>query len=467
MYYFGDRNGFRKPPLPTAAERGTIIVRQMVRTIWQYFPRLFEDLAELEDPRKRRYYSMAELLMGCIALFLFKQGSRNALNNQRTEANFRRNYQRLLGVSLPHMDTVDTVLRLLSPDVLEELKASLIAALIEQKVLPHTRLLGKYYTIAIDATGAHSYLTNDDEQTRLRKTSKKGKTSYGHYVMEARLVSTSGFSLSIATEWVSNEADRNYQKQDCESRAFERLAVKLKRHFPRLPVCVLADGLYANQTFMKTCTLNGWQYMVVLKDDSLKQLQTDITDTHPKDYGSIELSHLTNKGACNTQQCIKWINTPFEHNKHTCYWIKCTETTSVKTENGWEQQSSKNFVWLTNIVPCQKNIIALQQAGRLRWKIENEGFNTLKNNGYSLQHRYSRKSFAATQNYYQCMQMAHIINQLIEHSLHVQAVLSTHSKITIKHLWITLMQCLAMLELPDDFLATQTNTKYQIRLRKR
>jgi len=268
----------------------------MVRTIWQYFPELFEDLAKLEDPRKRRYYSMAELLMGCIALFLFKQGSRNALNNQWCEANFRRNYKRLLGVSLPHMDTVDALLRQLSPDVLEELKASLIAALIEQKVLQHTKLAGKYYTLAIDATGAHSYLTNDAAQTRLHKTSKTGKTSYLHYVMEARLVSASGFSLSVATEWVANDADRNYQKQDCESRAFEMIAVKLKRHFPRLHVCLLADGLYANQNFMQTCTGNGWQYIVVLKDDSLKQLQTDITDTHSKDYQSIELSHLTNKG---------------------------------------------------------------------------------------------------------------------------------------------------------------------------
>lgn len=462
-----DTNGFRQMPQPTSAERGTIIVRQMVRTIWKYFPKLFEDLASLPDPRKRRYFSMAELLMGCIALFLFKQGSRNALNNQRCEANFRRNYERLLGLSLPHMDTADAVLRLLSPNELEELKASLIAALIEQKVLQHTRLVGKYYTLAIDATGAHSYHTNDAEQTRLHKTSKTGKTSYSHYVMEARLVSQSGFSLSVATEWVANDTDRNYQKQDCESRAFQRLAIKLKRHFPRMPVCLLADGLYANQSFMKTCTDNGWKYIVVLKDDSLKQLQTDIADTHPKEYQTIELSHLTNKGSCSTQQHISWINTAFAHKENQCYWLKCAETTSVKTEKVWAEKSTKNFVWLTNIVPHQKNIIALAQAGRMRWKIENEGFNTLKNQGYALQHLYSRQSFTATQNYYQCMQIAHSINQLIEHSIPVQNELKAHTKITLKYLWLTLMQCMAILELPKDFIATQISTKYQIRLRKR
>jgi len=48
----------------------------------------------------------------------------------------------------------------------------------------------------------------------------------------------------------------------------------------------------------------------------------------------------------------------------------------------------------------------------LRWKIENEGFNEQKNGGYNLQHKFSRTSFNASQNYYQCLQIAHIINQL-------------------------------------------------------
>ncbi len=56
--------------------------------------------------------------------------------------------------------------------------------------------------------------------------------------------------------------------------------------------------------------------------------------------------------------------------------------------------------------------IKLQYIGRLRWKIENEGFNTQKNLGYNLEHKYNRIDFNATRNYYQCMQIAHLIEQL-------------------------------------------------------
>ena len=53
-------------------------------------------------------------------------------------------------------------------------------------------------------------------------------------------------------------------------------------------------------------------------------------------------------------------------------------------------------------------------AGRLRWKIENEGFNTQKNGDYQLEHKYCRKSYNGMKNYYTLLQLAHAINQLIE-----------------------------------------------------
>ncbi len=83
-------------------------------------------------------------------------------------------------------------------------------------------------------------------------------------VVEAKLVTSSGLAISLGSEWVQNLADRNFDKQDCEKRAFERLAKKIKRFFPRLPICILADGLYPNKSFMKTCKDNGWAFIVVL-----------------------------------------------------------------------------------------------------------------------------------------------------------------------------------------------------------
>ena len=71
------------------------------------------------------------------------------------------------------------------------------------------------------------------------------------------------------------------------------------------------------------------------------------------------------------------------------------------------------FVWITNLPVNECNFKEIAKGGRLRWKIENEGFNTQKNGGYNLEHSYSRNE-TASKNYYYLLQIAHIINQLME-----------------------------------------------------
>jgi hypothetical protein len=72
--------------------------------------------------------------MAAIAMFLFKKGSRNAFNNERSESRFKKNFQRTFKVRLPHMDTVDKVMRQLDEGQLERLKTELVSTLIEKKV---------------------------------------------------------------------------------------------------------------------------------------------------------------------------------------------------------------------------------------------------------------------------------------------------------------------------------------------
>lgn len=424
----------------------------------------------LEDHRKRRAYTVAELITGCIALFLFKEASRNAINNDRKEEKFRKNYKRIFKLSLPHMDTADEFLRLLSAVELERLKAAMVSGLIEQKVLHQFKLLGKYFMIAIDATGINSYEENNEEKDRVHKTSQNGKTTYHSYVLEAKLVTASGLSLSLASEWIANDAERNFNKQDCEMKAFQRIAIKLKKYFPRLPVCILADGLYPNKTFMQTCADNDWQYIAMLKDDSLKTLQTDIVDTENKHRREQERQHTSNKGMCVTTEKYEWIDQPLTYKTHKLYRVSCTETQARyhNAKDGSRQlkkEEPTRFVWLTSLPPNTINIHQIAEGGRMRWKIENEGFNIQKNNGYALGHLFSRASSISYKNYYQCLQIAHIINQLTEHSQTVTELLDSDKKITLKHLW-KLLNALLLMQLIETEEGSQNQKRCQIRLRK-
>ena len=75
--------------------------------------------------------------------------------------------------------------------------------------------------------------------------------------------------------------------------------------------------------------------------------------------------------------------------------------------------SQTKFVWMTDLKLTKKKIIKIAKGGRLRWKIENEGFNIQKNGGFNLEHPYSQDE-TAMKNYYLILQIAHILSQLVE-----------------------------------------------------
>jgi hypothetical protein len=96
----------------------------------------------------------------------------------------------------------------------------------------------------------------------------------------------------------------------------------------------------------------------------------------------------------------------------------------------------KHFVHITDLPLHKKNIAASSYTGRLRWKIENEGFNTLKNGGYGLAHKWARKSYQALKNYCQFMQMGYFINQLmVKSTVFQEAFMKDNDHPTLQSLW--------------------------------
>ena len=149
---------------------------------------------------------------------------------------------------MPHGDSMNNVIVLLDQDQIEYLKQQLIKKLLERKTFHKSRYRGKWFCIAIDGSGVVSFDYEQSSQC-LHKTSKNGKKQWSYMLLDARLVTPNGFSISLATVWIENPEGGEYDKQDCERNAFQRLAKKLKKAFPRLPIIILADGLYPYEGF--------------------------------------------------------------------------------------------------------------------------------------------------------------------------------------------------------------------------
>lgn len=374
---------------------------------------------------------MGELLTGALFMFILKEESRNAFNNHRRDLIFEKNYRRYLKLRLPHPDTVEDILRVLPVESLGVLKAELVSSLIEQKLFRKFRFLGSYYYVAVDATGTHTFDHQHCEHC-LTKKSKNGTITWFHYVLEAKLVTSTGYAISLASEFIENIPGRDFEKQDCERKAFVRLAAKIKKYFPRLPICILGDGLYPNNTVFEICRKNNWAFIITLKDGCLKTFQTEVnllkaTATKREVYRR-DKQH-------NYHLEYNFLN-HVEYDGNLYHWTHCIESKTRHSDGLIEQT---NLVYITNIEQSVDNVIETADGGRLRWKIENEGFNTQKKLGYELEHKFSRVSYPAMQNYYHILQIAHMINQFVEKSNDFIELLTTHSGQTIKALWEDLL----------------------------
>ena len=80
---------------------------------------------------------------------------------------------------------------------------------------------------------------------------------------------------------------------------------------------------------------------------------------------------------------------------------------------GESVEEQKGFWFATNLPVGRKNVETLVQRGRMRWKIENEGFNPQKREGYHLEHQYSR-DYQAMKNHYYLTQIDHMVAQVME-----------------------------------------------------
>jgi len=435
--------------------RGQAILYELCKTIHHFFPDLFDRLRQVEDCRQKSDYTLVELLLAAIMLFVFQQGSRNALNNKRKEKKFRKHYQRLFKLRLPHLDTVHHVLCRLPDTELEQLKHTLVKTLLEKKVLHKYRLFERWFVVAVDATGVVSFSERHCEHC-LHRTSKSGKTTYFHQVLEAKLITASGLAISLATEWIVNP-DGEYDKQDCERTALVRLAAQLKQQYPRLPICLTADGLYPSEGFFELCRQNEWAFILTFQDGNLPTVWEDVQGLLPRTPAQCQHERRYH-GTTVIDQTFRWLN-HLDYRGHTLAWLECVEVVTPQ-KKGKPPQS--RFVHLTNLTVTARTVRTLSRTGRLRWKIENEGFNTQKHLGYSLEHKYARGSWQAAKNYYQCLQIGHLLNQLTILSTTFQVHLQ--GKTTCRHLWICLIAFLLEGQLsqsPFDALAHQ---RFQIRL---
>ena len=389
------------------------ILRSFFRAVQRYGGKLHDIFSGVSDPRQagKITYSLSVLLFTGVLLFACQLGARRQINHKlRGNATVRKKYRALFGVEdIPHGDTLNYSYQRLKVDEVQEVVCRLMEKMMMQEELHKWRLFGIYYLIAIDGTGVLTYHERHCEFCLTRKLNN-GQILYYHPVLEAKWVTANGYAFSLMTEFIENR-DPQATKQDCELKAFYRLAERLKKRFPRVEFCLLLDGLFAGGPTLEMCQKKDWKYFISLTDEDLPSVNQEfeaLLALPPENRREIELD----KGV---RQSYRWMNgieyTDSDQHAHALNVLECVETHA----NARSTPSTK-FKWLTNFTLLSSNAPCLaNQAGRLRWKIENEGFNLQKTGGFALEHVFSQDE-NAHKVFYLLLQLALIFFQLMAKS---------------------------------------------------
>ena len=373
------------------------IFSDVVNILKQYFPKLVDKFEKLTDRRHQSYieYQMSVItITRLLGLLCGIKSMRNTTEKLNTEETIK-NISNLLGIELeeiPHYDTINNVFENIEIEELRKIQKYMVITLIRSKMFDKYRYKGKYFQIVIDGTGIMSFKEKHCKHC-LKRTYNKGteeeKTIYYHYVLEAKLV-VGDIVISLDSEFVENEKE-DVEKQDCELRAFYRMAKRIKKEYPKLPIIISGDALYACEPVITTCKENKWEYILRLKEERLKLLGEEI-------------------------KCLE----KAEKQEEIKYWnnLKYGEVRTEKEANVIKYYEKKKeiiteFMWITSFKITEKNKKELVYYGRQRWKIENEGFNMQKNGTFDIEHIYSM-NYNAMKAHYFFIQFAHTIRQLLE-----------------------------------------------------
>jgi len=447
-------------PFFDAPEGQSSPLKALLGTIRHYFVSINELFSQITDPRSptKITYPLPALAFVGVLMFLCHVGARREIRLQLNTDSSLGTFRALFGVeSIPHGDTLNDAFKQCNPEDFLRVVCHLDAILIRKKVLYFSRVLDKYFVVAIDGTGTVTY--SQRHCPHCLTQTHNGKTVYYHNVLEAKLVGPNGFAFSLMSEFIENPGE-NPKKQDCELKAFYRLAKRLKSAFPRLPIMVTLDALYACGPVFQICTDFGWKYIIVLKDKDLSSVDSEFQALSVLQSAN-RLSFCTGDDRAIRQE-FRWVDqilyTDSHKKEHTLHVIECVET----KRNKQGCVTSSTWKWVTNQPVSQSNVITLaNDGGRRRWKIENQGFNAQKTGGYRLEHAYTTNPNAAKIFYY-LLQIAHTLAQLLYNGSLLGAA-GRKALGAVKNLACRLLEAWRTTTLTKSALELITNLHFQIR----
>lgn len=336
---------------------------------------VIKDFSQIKDTRaSNKVFKLVDILLGGFAMFILRYSSLLSFEKQNSKAHL--NLKRIFGIEKVASDVqMRRILDKLDPKNLQEMFVKRYWQLKKYGVLSNYRFLKKYIILTID--GVQYFSSNKISCNKcLEKKHKNGETTYYHSMLCATIIHPSKKEVfTLGGE--SIEQQDGETKNDCEINASKRLQKRISEDYKGEKFMLIEDALYANGPHISEILNNNWAYIIGVKPKSHKTLFAQFEGR--KKNGN--LNELILKEGQITHH-FYWMNN-----------VSLNSTSGIKTNFIYYEQKRlgvviKKFSWVTSEKVRKSNVEKLVKAGRSRWKIENEQFNTLKNQGYNFGHNF-------------------------------------------------------------------------------
>ena len=343
--------------------------------------------------------SLTDHLMSGIAIFSLKYPSLLQFEKDRREKTIESNLKNLYGIERIPSDTyLRECLDEVEPHLLHPAYKALFQKIQRVKVLTKFVYLDGYYLCILDGTTYFSSKKIHCEQCGERHHDN-GTTTYYHQMLGAVLANPDLKEvIPLAPEPIIKQD--GIEKNDCERNAAKRLLERIHSDHPRLKLIIVEDSLASNAPHIRHLRSLNFKFILGAKQsdhkflfDYVERSQTTVKYEFMDENGVHHQFRYLNDAPLNESNSDLKIN-------FLEYW-----ETSPKGKQ-------KHFSWVTDILIDEFNIMKLMRGGRSNWKIENETFNTLKNQGYNFEHNFGHGYKNLSTVFMHLMMIAFLVDQI-------------------------------------------------------
>lgn len=331
-----------------------------------------EEFDTIETP-KRSEFSTTDCLMSALAIYGMKAPSLLKFMERMQDEIYAGNVKKLFDINKIPSDTrMRERLDEISPSLIRKSFKKIFAQAQRGRVLEQFKYLDDYYLFPIDGTGFFSSDTIHCDYC-CTKNHQNGTTTYHHQALGTTLVHPDlPYVIPLMLEFICKKDGDT--KNDCELNAAGRLLEDMRREHPHLKIMVVEDALYANGPHIQQLQELDMRYIIVAKKTNHAYLFDWVKDCEKTTHRYCEN---------NVMHEFEFVNdVPLNDTYHDLRvnFLHYTQTDKKGVRTTW--------TWITNVFITIENVYHIMKGGRARWRIENNTFNTLKNQGYNFEHNF-------------------------------------------------------------------------------